>query len=137
MAKNNRDFTTKECRGVMTYLFPRRNLSKKIYDMLVIFSDERPSYSTVKNWDARFGTGYVSTGDDERSGSPTQVIIPENVDAIHSMILDDQRISTKKIAKTLTITRERVDYIIHEILDMRQLSDKWVPRCLNASQKCD
>jgi hypothetical protein len=34
----------------------------------------------------------------------TQVTIPENVDTVHSMILDDQRISTKKIAETLAIS---------------------------------
>jgi predicted regulator of amino acid metabolism with ACT domain len=50
------------------------------------------------------------------------VTIPENVYVIHSMILDDWRISGNKIAKTLAITRERVGYIIHEILDMRRLS---------------
>jgi hypothetical protein len=57
------------------------------------------------------------------------------VDAIHSMILDDWRISTKKKAETVAISQERVDYIIHEILDMRKLSAKWVPKCLNAVQK--
>jgi hypothetical protein len=61
----------------------------------------------------------------------------KNVVAIHSTILDEQRISAKKIlvAETLTIARERVSYIVHEILDMRKLSAKWVPICLNADQK--
>jgi hypothetical protein len=40
------------------------------------------------------------------------------------MILDDRRLSSKKIAKILAISRERVDYIIHVILDMRKLSAK-------------
>jgi hypothetical protein len=30
--------------------------------------------------------------------------IPENVNAIHSMILDDQRVSAKKMAETLKIS---------------------------------
>jgi hypothetical protein len=47
------------------------------------------------------------------------VTIQENVDAIHSMIMDDQRISAKKIVGTLAISYERVGYIIHEILDIR------------------
>jgi hypothetical protein len=53
------------------------------------------------------------------------------------MILDDRRISAKKIAGTLAISRERVGYIIHVILDMRKVSAKWVPRCINADQKRD
>jgi hypothetical protein len=64
------------------------------------------------------------------------VTTPENVDAIHSMILDDQRISAKRIAGILAISRERVGYI-HEILDIRKLSANWVPKCLKADQKLD
>jgi hypothetical protein len=43
------------------------------------------------------------------------------VDAIHSVILEDRRISTKKIPKTQAISWERVGFIIHEILDMGKL----------------
>jgi hypothetical protein len=49
----------------------------------------RPSYSTVKNWVARFTTGHLSTEDNERARRPIPVTIPESMDAIHSMILDD------------------------------------------------
>jgi hypothetical protein len=84
-----------------------------------------PTYCTVKRWVAGFRTGHLSTEDEERSGRPTQVTVPENVDAIHSMILGDCRISSSnKIAETLAISRERVGYNIHEILDMRKLSTK-------------
>jgi histone-lysine N-methyltransferase SETMAR len=63
--------------------------------------------------------------------------IPVNMDAIHSMIPGDQRVSAKKIAGTLAISQESVGYIIHETLDMRKLSAKWVPKCLNAVLKRD
>jgi hypothetical protein len=69
---------------------PKRELGQKNYDdMLVTLGDKRPLYSTVKNWVTRFRTGHLSSEDEERSGRPTQVTIPENVDAIHSMIMDD------------------------------------------------
>jgi hypothetical protein len=116
--------------------FLKRNSAKKIYDdMSVTLGEKRPSYSTVRSWVAGFRTGNLNPEDEECSGRPTRVTFPENVSAIHSMILDDGRISAKKIAETLAISRERVGYIIHEILDMRKLSDKWVPKCLNADQK--
>jgi hypothetical protein len=51
-----------------------------------------------------FRTGYLSTEDEELSWRPTEVTFPENMDAIHSMILDDRRISTKEIAETLAIS---------------------------------
>jgi transposase len=89
IGQNNGDFTAKEWRAVMKYLFLKENSAKKIYDdMSVTLGDKRPAYSTVKNWVARFRTGHLSTEDKERSGRP-QVSIPVNMDAIHSMILDD------------------------------------------------
>jgi hypothetical protein len=38
-------------------------------------------------------------------GDQLNETIPENVDAIHSMILDNRRIFTKKIAETLAISQ--------------------------------
>jgi hypothetical protein len=64
--------------------------AKKIYnDMSVPSGGKCPSYSTVTNGVARFRIGHLSTEDDDCSKRPTQVTIPENVDAIHPMILDD------------------------------------------------
>jgi hypothetical protein len=52
--------------------------------------------------------------------------VPENVDTIHSTILDDRRISGKKVVETLTISLERVSYNTHDNLDTRKLSAEWV-----------
>jgi hypothetical protein len=84
---------------------PKRECSqKKMYDgMSVTLDDKGPSNTTVKNWVARFRAGHLNTEDEERSRRPTQITIPENVDAIYSMILDNRRISAKKIAETLAI----------------------------------
>jgi hypothetical protein len=99
--------------------FPKGELGQKNYgDISVTLGVKCPFYSTVKNWVVRFRVGHLSTEDHEHSGRPTQVTVPEKVDAIHSMILD-------------------VGSIIHEISDMRKLSAKWVPKCLSAGQKHD
>jgi len=86
-----------------------------------------PWYATVKNWVAQFKRRDFSTCVTPRSGRPKTVIIPEIIDQIHELILEDCRISAKP--------RERVGSIIHEDLDMRKLSAKWVPKCPNADQK--
>jgi transposase len=72
--------------------------------MSVTLHDKHPPYCTAKNWVARFKTGQLSTEGEGRSGRPSQVTVTENMDAIYSVILDDQRISTKKIAETLLIS---------------------------------
>jgi transposase len=57
--------------------------------MRIKLDNKRPSYSTVKNWVAKFRTGHLSAEEEKLSGSPNQATIPENVDAIHSMILNN------------------------------------------------
>jgi len=64
------------------------------------------------------------------------VTTPEFIDQIRELISEDRRILAKSIAEQLGISRERVGSIIHEDLDKRKPSAKWVPKCLNADQKC-
>ena len=75
------------------------------------------------------------TCDAPRPGRAKTVTIPEIIDQVQKLILEDRQISAKSIYEQLGISRERVGSIIHEDLDMRNLSAKWVPKCLNADQK--
>ena len=59
-------------------------------------------------------------------GRPKTVTIPEIIDQIHELILEDRWILAKSIAEQLGI--------IYEDLDMLKLSTKWVPKCLNMDQ---
>jgi hypothetical protein len=49
MVHDNGDFTAKECRAVMKYLFLKLKSAKNIYGMSVTIVDKLPSYSTAKN----------------------------------------------------------------------------------------
>jgi hypothetical protein len=101
MRQSNGDFTAKEWRAVLKYPSLKGDSAKRIYnDMSATLGDKRPSYCTVKSWVAGFRTARLSTEDEERSGRPTQVTVPQKVDAIHSRILGDRRISAKKIPET-------------------------------------
>jgi predicted HAD superfamily hydrolase len=65
MAQNNGDFTAKEFRAVMKYLFLKGNSAKKIYDNMSLTLDYKsPSYSTVKNLVARCRTQHLTTEDE-------------------------------------------------------------------------
>ena len=98
--------------------------------------EHAPSYATVRNWVAQFKRGDFSTCDAPRPRRLKTVTTPENIDQIHDLILEDRLISAKSVSEQLGISRERVGSIIHEDLDMRKLSAKWVPKCLNADEKC-
>jgi len=97
--------------------------------------EHAPSYATAKNWVAQFKRSDFSTCDAPRPRRPKTVTIPEIIDQIQELILEDRRISAKSIAEQLGISRERVGSIIHEDLDIRKLSANWAPKCLNAEQK--
>jgi len=84
---------------------------------------------------AQFKHGDLFTCDAPRPGRHKTVTTPEIIDQIHDLILEDDRILAKSIAKKLGISRERVASIIHEDLDTRKLSAKWVPKCIKADQK--
>jgi len=84
---------------------------------------------------AQFKRGNFSTCDAPRPGRPKTVAIPEIIDLIHELILEDCGISAKPIAGQLGISRERVGTVIYEDLDMRKISVKWDTKCLNAEQK--
>lgn len=134
MAESNAIFTANESRGVIKFLFLQGKSAKDIHgDMLQTLGDQCPSYSTVKNWVAKFKTGHFSTNDEEHPGRPRVVVVPEIVDAVHKLIPENHRISAKAIADIMGISGERV--IIHEHLDMKKLSAKWVPKCLTTDQK--
>ena len=73
---------------------------KKIHAILIeTFGGQAPSYSTVKNRVAQFKRGDFSTCDAPRPGRPKTVTIPEIIDQIHELILEDRRISAKSIAE--------------------------------------
>ena len=94
-----------------------------------------PSYATIKNWVAQFKCVDFSTCGVRCPLRPKTVTTPE-IDQIHELNLEDLQILAKSIAEQLDISCERVGSIIHEDLDVRKLSAKWVPKCLNAGQKC-
>jgi hypothetical protein len=107
MAAHNVEFTTKQYKVVMKFLFHKGKTTKEIYTtcQLHLTKKKSPIYSTVKNWVARFKTGHFSTKVEDHPRRPLMVIVPQNVDATQSKMLADRRISAKKIAATLAISR--------------------------------
>jgi len=111
-----------ETRGVIKFFFPLQGKApKEIHAILTeTLGEKAPSYATVKNWVAQFKRGDFSTCDAPRPGRPKTVIIPEIINQIHELTLEDRRISAKSIAEQLGISRERVGSIILKDSDMRK-----------------
>jgi len=65
------------------------------------------------------------------------VTIPEIIDQIHELILEDRRISAKSIAENWAshVSGLRPSFMKIWNLNMRKLSSKWAPKCLKADQE--
>ena len=59
--------------------------------MLDTLKDKCPSYATIKNWTAEFKRGRTEVKE-HHAGRPVFVSAPENIDAVHDLILEDRRI---------------------------------------------
>ncbi|XP_066439098.1 interferon regulatory factor 3-like isoform X1 [Eleutherodactylus coqui] len=94
MAESNAIFTVNESRGVVKFLFLQGKSVKDIHgDMSQTLGDQCPSYSTVKNWVAKFKMDHFSANNEERPGRPREVVVSEIVDAVHNLILENRPIS--------------------------------------------
>ena len=127
--------TTLICVLLSSFFFLQGKAPKEIHTILIeTLGEYAPSYTTVKNWVVQFKCGDFSICDAPRPGRPKTVTIPEIIDKIHEIILEDHRISAKSIAEQLGISIMN-NLGNHEDLDMRKLWAKWVPKCLNTDQK--
>jgi hypothetical protein len=63
------------------------------------------------------------------------VAIPQNVGSIHSIIVDDRRVSAKKITKALPKSSERGGQHYPRDFTYEELSAKWVAKPLNAVEQ--
>ena len=124
-----RDFNNIKMWAVIKFFFLQGKVPKQIHVILKeTLGEHAPSYATVKNWVSQFTCDF-STCDAPHFGWHKTMTIPEFIDQIYQLMLEDCQISVKLVAEQLGITRERVGSIIHEDLDM------WVTKCLNADQK--
>lgn len=102
--------------------------------MLKTLGNDCPSLSTVRKWEFLFKRGRLSVEDDPRAGAPKCATNDENIDAVHSIVMNDRRVTITHIAETLSISSASIWRILSTELHMKKLSARWVPRMLTADQ---
>jgi histone-lysine N-methyltransferase SETMAR len=65
--------------------------------------DSSPSFSTIKKWAVEFKRGRTSLEDDPRGGRPKSATIPETIEQVNDMVLDDRRMNVCEIVETTDI----------------------------------
>lgn len=99
------------------------------------FGNEAPSEKTVYNWFAEFRRGRTSVSDEYREGRPKSVVVPNNIDAVRTMIKEDRHVTYREIEASLGMSKTAIHSILHEHLAVRKICSRWIPHNLTEAQK--
>ena len=53
---------------------------------------------TVYRWFSEFTRGRISLADSSREGRPFSAVVPENIDAVRELIMQDRHVTYREIA---------------------------------------
>ena len=127
------ELTREHFRAIIFHNF-RRGLSRQecIDELKSLYGDEAPSYSTVKNWFNEFNRGRRSLEDE---GRPKTAVVPENIDAVRELIMQDRHVTHRDIEASLGISSTSVHSILHGHLAVKKVCSRWIPHNLTVAQK--
>ena len=97
--------------------------------------NEAMSCARCSEWHMRFKRGRTSLEDDERSGRPSKISTPKNVETIRRLVDEDRRRTIKDIAVIVNMSYGTVQAILTCDLNMHRVAAKFVPRILTPEQK--
>lgn len=130
------ELTREHFRAMIFYDF-RRGLSRQecIDQLSSTFGDEAPSFATVKRWYNEFHHGRRSLSDESREGRPRSVTVPENIDAVQKLIMQDRHVTYCEIEAALGISSTSIHKILHDHLAVKKVCSRWIPHNLTKAQK--
>ena len=123
-------------RAIIFYNFRRRLTQQQCIDELIsIFGDEAPSRTCIYRWHGEFKRGRNSLQDEFREGRPKSVVVPETIDAVRQMILQDRHVTYREIETTIGISGTSIYSILHEHLTVKKICSRWIPHNSAIAQK--
>ena len=111
--------------AIIFYKF-RRGLTQQqcIDELNPIFGDEAPSRTSVYRWYGDFNRGRSSLQDKFHDGRPNSVVVPETIDAVHQLILQDRHVSYIEIETTLGISGISIHSISREHFAVKKICSR-------------
>ena len=85
-------------RAIISYNF-RRGLTQQqcIDELNSIYGDEASSRTSVYRWYGEFNRSRSLLQDEFPEGHPKSVVVPETIDAVHQLILQDRHVTHREI----------------------------------------
>lgn len=109
--------------------------SETIRKIQKAFGDDAMGVTQIKEWYNRFKNGRNSADSDQRTGRPSTCRNPEIINKVHSLIVEDRRLTVREIANDIGISEGSAHTILTEDLSMRRVAAKFVPKLLSCEQK--
>ncbi|XP_048243687.1 histone-lysine N-methyltransferase SETMAR-like [Haliotis rufescens] len=125
-----------EYRAVIKFLVLEAQSAKQVEERLTaVYGESSPSSATIKRWVKEFQRGRQSLEDDARSGRPSTSTSPENIDTVHTLVMENRRITLHELEETTGLSYGSIHNIIHGKLHMSKVCARWVPRMLTDDMK--
>ncbi len=109
-----------------------------IYDELYsIYSEQAPSYATVKRWAKSFNEGREEIEDEARPGRPVTETTSDNIEEVHLLIDDDPHITIEEVQEQTGLSHGTVQRIITDHLNLRKITARYIPKDLTDFQRAE
>jgi transposase len=80
-----------EYRVVKKFFVKEGLMPNEIHSKFIkVYGDSSPPFSTIKKWAAQFKCGRTSLEDEPCEGRPKSATIPEVIEQVYDMVLDDR-----------------------------------------------
>ncbi|GBP24379.1 hypothetical protein EVAR_19253_1 [Eumeta japonica] len=100
------DLTRANFHPMIYYDFRRELTQKQCIDQLTsTFGDEAPSKATVYHWFIEFNRGWSMLTDEFKEGRPKLVIVPQSINAVRELIIQDHHVTYGEIKASLGIIK--------------------------------
>lgn len=116
------ELTRENIRAMIYYDFRRGLTQQQCIDQLTsTFGDEAPSKTTVYHWFSEFNRGRSMLTDEVKAGRPKSVVVPQNIEAVRKLIMDDRHVTHREIEATLDISMTSINSILHDHLAVKKI----------------
>ncbi|GBN08752.1 hypothetical protein AVEN_9915-1 [Araneus ventricosus] len=123
-------------RALIQFLRAEGEHASQMYrKMKEVYGDQCLSRCTLFQWCQRYEAGRVNIKDLPLPGQAHVVTNSATISAADELIRQNRRISTRKIAIELSISKGTVHHIIHKRLGYGKVCAQWVPKHLSENQK--
>lgn len=123
-------------RAMIYYDFKSKlSVEETLQRLVCAFGSEAPCKSSVYAWFRDFKLGRVLLEDEKKPGRPKAVTLPENIEAVRSLIEKDRPVTYREIASELGISMTSINKILHKHLKVRKLCARWIPHLLTEEEK--